>query len=67
MYSDKLNGLAKVVADIRIYWREHEEPKYSTGINLATNEYYIPSARRGFTKYHLNNIAGFYIMRDKLN
>ncbi len=67
MYSNKLNGLAKVVEDIRVYWKNYEESKYDTGINPTTGKYYIPVAKRAFTKHHLENIAGFYIMRDKLN
>ncbi len=57
----------KVVADMRIYWREHEEPLYDTGINPTTNKYYVLEARREFTKYHLQDIAKFYIMTSKIN
>ena len=66
MYSNKLNGLELAVRDIRLYWGEHEEPLYDTGINPTTGKYYIPVAKRDFTKHHMENIAGFYIMRDKL-
>ena len=67
IYVADLTGIAKVVADMRIYWREHEEILYDTGINPTTNKYYMTEARRDFTKYHLQDIARFYIMRDKIH
>lgn len=64
---NKLNGLEKIVKDIREYFNNNEFSKYSFEINPITNAPYVLDARRNFIKYYLSHIGQFYEMKDKIS
>jgi hypothetical protein len=54
MVRQQTNGIEGIVADIRYFFMKEESPNYCPDCAVP--------AKRGFTKYWLTDISGFYTM-----